>query len=200
MKNSNCIFLNEKMDREKFAMYFYSLQALCKDIRLINGERQDEEVIRLTKNIGLRREINQDRADDTVGEIFNRTIGQLFTFKRPNLSRIEVKFATYTRRNTGHLRYVLMDGGTWKILVSDVIDIGKLRDNEWYPLSFLPIADSNGKLFYLYFEAPHSSPGNAITIWKSGSPLKENNTIYENHAVPISGSLCIRAYCISDLS
>ena len=116
---------------------------------------------------------NQPKNNTPVGEIYGKTkIGQTFAAQYNNLTAIEIRLATYNRKNTGEFIFHLKkDPGSKEDLFNYKGDIGRLKDNKYFRFRFPEIKFSKGKKFYFYLEAPQSRPGNAITIWANSEDL-----------------------------
>jgi hypothetical protein len=108
-----------------------------------------------------------DRYDTTVPEIVpGATVGQTFRATGPNLSRIELRLATYGRVNTAPLVLNVQEyPASGPPLRSVEADPGAIVDNFPYVFPFAPIADSAGKTFVVTLESPGARPDNAFTAF-----------------------------------
>ena len=123
---------------------------------------------------------NQLKHDIPVGEIYGDIqIGQTFLAEYDGLSGIDVLMATYNRKNTGEFIFHLKDHISRKEdLYNCRIDISQIKDNTYFNFKFPKIKNLKGEKVYFYIEAPHSQPGNAITIWSnSKDSYKEGEKI-----------------------
>jgi len=136
---------------------------------------------------------NQQKQDFPVGEIYGDTkIGQTFEAEYNNLSAIEVRLATYNRKNSGEFIFHLKnDVSSEEDLFYYKGDIRKVKDNKYFNFKFPKIANSKGEKFYFFIEAPQSQPGNAITIWSNSKDLYEEGEKIVNH-VAASGDLAFK--------
>ena len=109
----------------------------------------------------------QPQASATVGELHGpATAGQTFVAEYPGLSRVEIRLATYARRNTGSLVFHLRAApDAAEDLVALTFDAAEVEDNAYQIFEFPPIRDSAGRALYFYLEAPEAKPGNGITVW-----------------------------------
>ena len=95
----------------------------------------------------------------------SRIVGQTFVAEYPALSRVEVKLATYGRRNSGPLIFHLRTApDATEDVVTLTLDAAEIED-KYYSFEFPPIRDSAGHAFYFYLEAPEAEPGSAIGVW-----------------------------------
>lgn len=110
---------------------------------------------------------DQSRASQVAGELVaSATIGQTFVAEYPGLSCIEVKLATYARRNSGPLIFHLRAApDATEDVVTLTLDAAEIKDNAYHSFEFPPIRDSTGHTFYFYLEAPEAESNNAITAW-----------------------------------
>ena len=110
---------------------------------------------------------DQSQASQVVGELVaSATIGQTFVAEYPGLSRVEVKLATYARRNSGPLIFHLRAApNATEDVVTLTLDAAEIEDNAYHSFDFPPIRDSAGHTFYFYLETPEAEPDNAITAW-----------------------------------
>ncbi|TSC63093.1 MAG: hypothetical protein G01um1014106_571, partial [Parcubacteria group bacterium Gr01-1014_106] len=91
--------------------------------------------------------------------------GQTFVAEHNDLHGVRVAFATFSSRgNSGDLVAQLREEGSDAVLRAARIDVSQLKDNEWYEVTFDPIADSVAKTYRITFTSPAGLPGNAVTI------------------------------------
>jgi 2-polyprenyl-3-methyl-5-hydroxy-6-metoxy-1,4-benzoquinol methylase len=120
--------------------------------------------------------------DRILGELLpGTTWAQSFTCGHNGLNAIHVRFATYSRANSGPLVFQLFVNGSTAPLARLETDLAELRDNFFHAFRFPTVAKSAGKRFHFTIEAPNSSPDNAVTVWAtardaSGVSLKVNES------------------------
>ena len=138
--------------------------------------------------------VRQDRSNVPAGELLTEhAIGQTFRAPFSNLYRIDVLMATYERQNQGPILFHLAEEPQGESLVTIKFDAAELEDNAFYQFRFEPIADSAGRDFFFYFEAPNATPGNAVTIWQTDYAAYARGQAYVN-GQPVSGDLRFIAY------
>lgn len=108
-----------------------------------------------------------DLANIPAGEITAGTrVRQTFLATDPNLSRVEVRLATYQRRNHAPLVFSLEEYLSAEASLRTVVaEPDTISDGEYYTFEFPPIPDSAGKTFMLTLESPQGTPGDAFTAW-----------------------------------
>jgi hypothetical protein len=136
-----------------------------------------------------------------VGEITGAfRSGQTFVAQDDYLSQIQVLGATYGGRAKGKLVFHLLPGtgtdSTVEDIVTTEVDVSTLPDNSYWPITFDPISDSEGKSFYFYFEAPATVSGEAATVWYSQQDVYVNGNRMEN-GVATEGDLAFRALSLA---
>lgn len=104
-----------------------------------------------------------------AGELVSeRRFGQTFRAPFSSLYRVDVLLATYGRRNEGPVLFHLTSGDRQGTELATVeIEAAQVRNNAHRRFVFEPIADSCGRVFYFYIEAPTAAAGNAITAWQT---------------------------------
>ncbi len=95
--------------------------------------------------------------------------GQTFIANRANLAAVEIEVATYGKRIPSgfvkiHLRHSPEENDD---IAMATIPAYNLTDNGFARLTFPPIADSNGKSYYVFLEAEALPKGYPITVWTS---------------------------------
>lgn len=140
-------------------------------------------------------DVRQDQVSgDTVGEIRgdNRP-GQTFVAGADNLAQIQVLGATFGGKATGKLLFHLKYGpGLPADLVTEELDVASLPDNSYWPIKFPPVAQSKGKSFYFYLEAPDAQSGRAATLWYNKNDVYKAGTRTQD-GIPVQGDLVFRA-------
>lgn len=146
---------------------------------------------------GLRLCTYNDQGGEISGELYgSNSCGQSFTCPDDYLTRIDLFMATYNRVNPGlirfHLRCALAESPEQDlVLIERRMD--SIKDNAYHSFEFEPIADSGGKDFYYYLEAPDATAGAGVTVWCSPYQSSKAGTRYRNHQ-PTTGALQFRAY------
>lgn len=136
----------------------------------------------------------QDQHNQPIGEIYGeRTVGQSFIATGDKLSRVDVKLATYARRNTENVIFQLREAGSTEDIVSITVNAVQIEDNAYHLFEFDPIPDSKGKTYVFTISSLKSKPGNAITIWYSTEDVYCNGTVQISDK-PIEGDLSFRTY------
>jgi hypothetical protein len=141
----------------------------------------------------------QAKNNQPAGELVpQHIIGQTFMAKQDNLRSIGLLLATYGKKLQGpltlHLQYGA-DAGKGPDIATMTVDMSELEDNSWKIFSFPPIANSAGKQFYAYLEAPQATAGQTITAWSLSDDHYTNGTLMINHA-PASGDLALKLYYV----
>lgn len=136
----------------------------------------------------------QEQHNEPIGEIYGDTIvGQSFVATEDQLTRVDVKLATYARENTGDIIFGLREATSTQETVSITVKAEAIKDNAYHSFVFDPILESKGKLYVFTVSALESKPGNAITIWYSTDDVYSNGTAQINDK-PIEGDLSFRTY------
>lgn len=91
--------------------------------------------------------------------------GGRFTATQPDLYRLDIPFATYSRLNTADVILHIQASPDSQDLATVCVSAALLRDNQPYRFTFEPILDSQGREFYFYLESPDAFPGNAVGLW-----------------------------------
>ncbi len=105
----------------------------------------------------------------TVGEIVGaERPGQTFVAGQDNLAGIQILGATYARPVRGPLLFHLKaDPTAARDLVTQELDPTRLANNDYWTITFPPIAQAQGRRFYFYLEAPQTLAGQGATLWYS---------------------------------
>ncbi len=127
-----------------------------------------------------------------VGEIYGDFVcEQFFVCRYDGLCRIDLKPATYARRNQGVLLFSIEDMKTGEVIFCYPVNMETVLDNQWLSLRFGPVPNSRGRTYRMRFESQNSRPGNALTVWSDNTV----DTHYFFHGERRSGSLTFRAFC-----
>jgi hypothetical protein len=95
-------------------------------------------------------------------------VSQTFFVDHDGLSSVAIQVGTFMRKNDVHLLLTLTnDAG--KVLRDENFSLLKHGDNSFLKFSFEPITDSKGKTMTISISSPDSSPGNAVTVWTTGT-------------------------------
>jgi hypothetical protein len=107
---------------------------------------------------------------------------QSFVAHRENLTKVEVKFATYSSRiAAGLLKMGLRQMLDGEDIACWTIQANTIKDNSFVALSFPAIPDSKGKTYYIVFEIRDSS--RPITVWlSSGNVYAEGSFFVDGQA------------------
>lgn len=118
--------------------------------------------------------------------------GQRFQAARANLCGIELLVGTFARINTGDLVLRLRPSpGAIEDLARATVPAVALHDGAFYRFGCPPIADSAGRVFYVFVESPNSVHGDAVTLWARKGRLGHAGGRYED-GVPAPGELVYR--------
>ncbi len=83
--------------------------------------------------------------------------------------RLDLLFGTCLRANPVHLRLIVRalnaQGQAAEVLRVVHFDGLEVLDNQFFPLSFAPLADSAGKSYWLEVDAPDATPDTALALW-----------------------------------
>ena len=107
---------------------------------------------------------------------------QSFVAHQQNLTKVEVEFATFSRRiAAGLLKMGLRQTLDGEDIASWTIPANTIRDNAFVGLSFPAIPDSKGKTYYIEFEI--RDPSQPITVWlSSGNVYAEGSFFVDGQA------------------
>ena len=118
-----------------------------------------------------------------IGELFgNKKVKQEFTCSEDNLSRLEIKVATYMRKNKGILRLSLFEKNGASVGYQN-FPMESLADNSWLSFAFNNLPKSKGKSYILYIQGINARIGSSVTCYFSHGhdfgKLLLNNTIFK---------------------
>ena len=106
------------------------------------------------------------RSDEVAGEIHGQaTVTQTFRAALPNLSRVEVRLATYARVDDVSLRLELRSASSGRLVRVAQAPPGAVEDNTFHTFEFDPIPESEGIQYVATLRSPDARPGNALTAW-----------------------------------
>lgn len=122
------------------------------------------------------------------------TVGQTFIAPYPGLNRIAVMMRSFDRVNTYDVIFHLKQGReAHEDIFTASFNARDVKDKQWQYFSFPPLDDSAGKTYYLYFESPGSTPGDAIAaMGQEGDPYPDGTGYVNNEPAP--GDMAFRTY------
>jgi hypothetical protein len=132
---------------------------------------------------------------EPIGEIRgSQTVGQTFKAPYNGLYRIEISLADYGRRNTGKVIFRLKPARELPIvLVEKTFAAEEIRGDVMYAITFSPVSDSAGRIYYFELESPEAVSGNAITAYiRPHNPYSEGTAFWRGEAQP--GDLVFTAH------
>lgn len=110
-------------------------------------------------------------------------IGQTFVARYPDLAGVEAQLSTpghVAARGATLIMHLKTAPGAATDLATSSIPPGEtISDGSWYLFSFPPIADSQGKSYYVEFTSGQSGPGNALSIFRWQSDPKYPSDPYQ---------------------
>jgi 4-amino-4-deoxy-L-arabinose transferase-like glycosyltransferase len=112
-------------------------------------------------------DFTQDAFASPGPEIYGEhTVGQTFVARHDNLSRIDVRMATYTRSQLYPVVFVLKESPAAQVELARVIAPPlAVQDNAFYPFSFAPIPNSAGRSYYFEIRSPKAPAERPVTVW-----------------------------------
>lgn len=138
--------------------------------------------------------IIQDRYNQPTGEIYGDiVIGQSFVATENNLSRVDIQFATSTRKNTEEIIFGLREAASTREIVNITLSAENIIDGAYHNFVFDPIPESKEKSYIFYIHSPRSTPGSNIAICYTAEDVYSNGTAQINDK-PIEGDLRFRVY------
>jgi len=127
-------------------------------------------------------------------------IGQTFIAQRNNLTRIDVKFATYGRDNDKNIYFRLWEQTPIRKLVEEIeINASELKDNSYKSFKLKPQRHSKGKTYAFIFSSPGSNPDNSISVWMNKINIYREGDCLLNDT-PTHGDLIFRVYSKKTIS
>jgi glycosyltransferase involved in cell wall biosynthesis len=163
-------------------------------------------IIGLAKNIwAARRRKNLHLTQYPSCEIQGRDrVGQSFVAERPDLYRIDIKFATYMRQVCHDIVFYISEipKGVKNTRQEDLacikVNASQLKDNAFYSFIFPQQMLSEGKSYYFYLESPNSAKGDAVSVWCVKDPLPQQfhclPTQYYERGWKTEGHILFKAY------
>lgn len=109
------------------------------------------------------------KSELTLPEI-NGTTQVSQTFKsqcQGTIQNVELKFATFNRKNTHPVLIKLVQIATGQVIASQVQPSSSLRDNKWFAIPLPPLKNTLDQTYRITVTSPESLPGNAISLWAS---------------------------------
>lgn len=140
-------------------------------------------------------DVEQNQNDQVVNELLNKeSVGQTFRATDSGLYRVDVMLATYARTNHGRIVMRLRESpSSLESIAEQIFDVSMLPDNSYASFTFTPLADSDGKSYYIQIESIDGSAGNAITAWYSAANPYAEGELWKN-GIPIQGDLRFRTF------
>ncbi|HPQ40184.1 MAG TPA: glycosyltransferase family 4 protein [bacterium] len=129
-----------------------------------------------------------------AGEILGNGLIQMIPIPESGLNRIDIKFATYGRTNTG-LGFLDVHDMHRQLLVRIPFDLSALEDNQWRSFYLGPIGHIDSGRIILQITTRGTAPGNAVTVWTD--PGVDSATFSVNR-VRFEGSVNYRLYRCSE--
>ncbi len=125
-----------------------------------------------------------------AGEIVLETgVTQVIAPGRSGLCRIDIRLATYVRKNYGRAYFTLEDVEDGSELVRMPFEMETVEDNLWRTFRFGPLQDKV-KQYRIRVTAPGASSGNAVTLWVD----RRVEGSFTYHGEDVTGSINYRAY------
>jgi ABC-2 type transport system permease protein len=126
-----------------------------------------------------------------VGELqIGNSIEQTFIMESDMVDSISLKFATYSRQNTGTVRVQLLDDINKKTLLDRQLDVSKLNDNSFVTIKPEKYIESvKGKTIRLLIFSETGKEGNSVTLWYNNEVIKPGQELFINER-PVAGVLC----------
>jgi hypothetical protein len=104
--------------------------------------------------------------DVAAGQIAaNESIGQTFRATRANLSRVDVRLATYGGTNEAPVVLTLVQYPSLETIRAAVAAPGSVLDGAFHTFSFRPVPDSAGTRFLITLMSPKAPSGNPLSSW-----------------------------------
>ncbi|MBN2054275.1 hypothetical protein JW905_05100 [bacterium] len=123
--------------------------------------------------------VEQPSAAGIIGELTAaRAVTQEFLCPAAELCGVELKMATFARRNSGAMVFSLAEcrpraAGEERVVRSDM---GLVHDNQYHRFSFAPIASSMGRRYRMRLHCPDAGAGNAVTAyWDPDDPYPDGS-------------------------
>ncbi|URZ00145.1 glycosyltransferase [Clostridium felsineum] len=158
--------------------------------------------VNVDSNRNLIVDISQERQTSNVGQLTKeRKIGQKFICRYPNLAAIDIKIATYGRKNDHKIKFYLYEESSNNIIIEESLDAVAFSDNSWISIKFKkPIMNSQNRTFKFILDADTDDYTNCITVWKNDGEDEEDLNDYLGCIVEngkeLKGSLLFKTKCI----
>ncbi len=126
--------------------------------------------------------------------VMGHIIGEEFNFTLPNISRVDIRVATYSRRNDSLLTCYIMQGG--RILATRTVDSANFRDNEVYSIHFRPVVPLQpDEDFTVFFETNAEwEEDNYVALYFSDRARSRYSHFFINETAHPDKNLWIRLY------
>lgn len=125
------------------------------------------------------------KSEQTLPELTGKTqISQTFKSQcRGTLQNVELKFATFDRKNTHPVNINLVDAATKQVIAAQVLPASSLQDNKWFAVPLPPLKNTFTNAYRITITSPESTPGDAISLWASASDTyKEGQALLNGKA------------------
>ncbi len=109
-----------------------------------------------------------DYDNESLGRIYGDTvIGQSFFSNGPNLTRIDVLFATSTQKNNEEIIFHVKELSSHENIVNISIPANELHNEKYYSVIFDPLPESENTTYYFSLSSPSSTKGNAVSVYST---------------------------------
>lgn len=106
-------------------------------------------------------------ADNYVCEgVLLNSLERDFTSNAECMDGIAVKCAVNGDYSEVKVNYILSEKDTDKVIVEDVIDTSKVKNNQYYKIKFPRLENTRGKEYHIIFSAEKSDKNNGIGFYK----------------------------------
>lgn len=151
-----------------------------------------DELINIEKKYGVEQ--------SPVGEIVKGTkVGEVFKVDSKNIKRIDIRFATYARKNKVSLKFELKEyiqGHEGKLLYSKEINASDIVDNDYLSFRFVenPISIQKDHQYVLLISSKDASPGHAVTVYRTKSSSLDSYMFMLNNGEMQPFNLAYKVY------
>ncbi|HAF99141.1 hypothetical protein [Paenibacillus lactis] len=128
------------------------------------------EVFKL-KTIDLGTNLNANFGEVTDGKV----IEQSFSAKQDGLTKVDLFFSTFNRKNNSETLLSLYEADTNQLIRQAKLNNAQAKDNAYSELSFAPVENSKGKMYILKITSNTNDPSQAVTFWKDNNSLADGN-------------------------
>jgi 4-amino-4-deoxy-L-arabinose transferase-like glycosyltransferase len=141
-------------------------------------------------------DFTQDAFARSGPEIYGEhTVGQTFVARHDDLSRIDVRMATYARPQLYPVVFVLKESPAAQVELARVIAPPlTVQDNAFYPFSFAPIPNSAGRSYYFEIQSPQAPAERPVTVWYQPADVYVDGEGYLEGRPVIDADMTFRTY------